>query len=187
MRTSKSLLGLLGFGAAVAGAAWFGSRYNPRDLRTRIWYQGLNKPTFNPPNYVFPIVWSSLYALIAFSGWRVWQGKDSPERSRALRLWASQLAANAEWSKLFFESAHPAEWRWGCCGRWRVRRSLRRLRWNGSTTMSCAARVREIRFQPGFQVAVLWRSHRSRVALASSVIYFGSLSARNRVITRVSR
>ncbi len=106
MRKS-SLFALLGFGAAVAGAGWLGSWYSPKDLRTRLWYKRLDKPGFNPPEYVFPIVWSALYTLIAFSGWRVWEEEDSPERSRALRLWVTQLATNAEWTKLFFGEHSP--------------------------------------------------------------------------------
>jgi benzodiazapine receptor len=104
---TKSLLALAGFGAAVAGAAWFGSRYSPKDARTRLWYSRLEKPNYNPPNYVLPIAWGTLYTLMAISGWRVWQEKDSPERSKALRLWAAQLASNAEWTKLFFGEHRP--------------------------------------------------------------------------------
>lgn len=107
MARQYSRLALFGFGAAVAVAGWFGARYSPRDPRTRLWYRRLDKPPYDPPNYVFPIVWTALYSLIAISGWRVWQQKDSPERSRALRLWASQLATNAEWTRLFFGQHRP--------------------------------------------------------------------------------
>jgi len=107
MQKRQSTLALLGFGAAVAGAAWYASRYNPKDPDTRRWYRSLDKPSYNPPQYVFPIVWTSLYALIAYSGWRTWQAERSPERSQALRLWVSQLAANADWTKLFFGKRSP--------------------------------------------------------------------------------
>lgn len=107
MRQSNRWLALVGFGAAVAGAAWYGARYSPRDLRTRLWYKRLNKPSFNPPDSVFPIVWTILYTLIAVSGWRVWQQRDSPEKSAALRLWVSQLISNAEWTRLFFGKHLP--------------------------------------------------------------------------------
>ncbi len=106
---TKSWLALAGFGAAVAGAAWFGSRYTPRDPRTKLWYERLDKPSYNPPQYVFPIVWSSLYTLIAISGWRVWREEGSNERSHALALWAGQLASNAEWTKLFFGEHRPTK------------------------------------------------------------------------------
>ncbi len=104
---TTSLRALAGFGAAVAGAAWFGSRYSPKDPRTRLWYSRLKKPRYHPPDYVFPVVWSSLYTLMAISGWRVWQQEGSPERSKALKLWAAQLASNAEWTRLFFGEHRP--------------------------------------------------------------------------------
>ena len=107
MRRSNGSLALLGFTAAVAGAAWFGSRYSPRDLRTRLWYQRLEKPWFNPPHEVFPVVWTALYTLMIVSGYRVWQQKDSPERTSALRLWVSQLITNSQWTRLFFGKHLP--------------------------------------------------------------------------------
>lgn len=109
MKNSRSWLGLLGFGAAVAAAGFVGSRYSPRDVRTKLWYSRLDKPSWNPPNFVFPIVWTALYALIAVSGWRIWEGRPSPERTRALRLWATQLATNAEWTRLFFGLHRPKQ------------------------------------------------------------------------------
>ena len=106
-RTSKaSLLALAGFGLATAGAAWYASRYS-RGNRDG-WYPNLNKPNFSPPEKAFPMVWTGLYALIAYSGWRVWSAAPSYERNRALRLWISQLAANAQWSKVFFAQRRPA-------------------------------------------------------------------------------
>ncbi len=96
MKKSPSWLGLVGFGAVVAAAGLVGARYSPRDWRTKLWYKRLDKPSWNPPEFVFPVVWTALYSLIAISGWRTWQGAASPARTRALRLWATQLATNAE-------------------------------------------------------------------------------------------
>lgn len=107
MKRSHSRLALFGFGAAVAAAGWFGARYSPRGARTRLWYKRLDKPSYVPPNFVFPIIWTALYGLIALSGFRVWQQKSSPARSRALRLWAAQLATNSEWTRLFFGQHRP--------------------------------------------------------------------------------
>jgi benzodiazapine receptor len=92
---------LAGFGAVTAGAAWYGSHFSGRGSRDS-WYRRLDKPDFTPPDEVFPVVWTALYALIAWSGWRVWNAAPSRDRSAALRLWLSQLAANAKWSRLFF-------------------------------------------------------------------------------------
>ena len=107
MRKSKSLYALLGFGATVAAAGWFGARHSPRQRRAKLWYERLKKPAYNPPNYVFPIVWTALYSLIAVSGWRIWEAGASPERTRALTLWASQLTANAAWTEIFFGEHQP--------------------------------------------------------------------------------
>ena len=104
-RTS-SLLALAGFGLAAAGAALYGARYSRNGNRDR-WYGDLEKPGFTPPDAVFPVVWTTLYALMAWSGWRVWCAAPSRERSKALRLWMSQLAAHAQWSKPFFGENRP--------------------------------------------------------------------------------
>lgn len=62
------------------------------------WYAGLNKPSFNPPDWVFGPVWTALYVLIAIAGWRVWLRRDRT----AMTLWWSQLALNFAWSPVFF-------------------------------------------------------------------------------------
>jgi benzodiazapine receptor len=102
-----SMLALAGFGLATAATAWYGSRYRPSKEESRAWYENLDKPSFTPPRAVFPIVWTGLYGLMAWSGWRIWNAEPSPERSRALRLWVAQLATNAKWSKLFFGKHRP--------------------------------------------------------------------------------
>ncbi|MGE0232119.1 MAG: TspO/MBR family protein [Flavobacteriaceae bacterium] len=66
------------------------------------WYQGLAKPSFNPPAWVFAPVWTLLYILIAIAGWRVFQRAPS---STAMKLWYAQIALNFLWSPVFF-SAH---------------------------------------------------------------------------------
>ena len=109
MKNSRPWLSLLGFGAAVAAAGFVGARYSPRDARTKLWYSRLDKPSWNPLDFVFPIVWTALYSLIAVSGWRTWQQRSSPERTRALRLWVAQLATNAEWTRLFFGQHRPGQ------------------------------------------------------------------------------
>ena len=103
---SRSLIALAGFGLLTAGAAWYGSRYSRNGNRDD-WYRSLDKPRFTPPDKVFPVVWTTLYALIAWSGWRIWSAAPSQSRNAALRLWISQLAANAKWSELFFGQRRP--------------------------------------------------------------------------------
>jgi tryptophan-rich sensory protein len=69
------------------------------------WYAALNKPSFNPPNWVFAPVWSTLYVLIAVAGWRAWQ-RDW--RSRLMAIWVAQLALNFIWTPVFFGLHAPA-------------------------------------------------------------------------------
>jgi tryptophan-rich sensory protein len=93
------------FGAAVTAAALAGGAATRRSARSR-WYAALRKPPGQPPPAVFGPVWTALYAAMATSGYRVWR-TSSPGRSRALRLWAAQLALNAAWSPLFFGARRP--------------------------------------------------------------------------------
>lgn len=67
------------------------------------WYAGLVKPSFTPPDAAFPIVWTTLYVLMAVALWRLWQlHSPSADRHRAVRLYFVQLALNALWSPVFF-------------------------------------------------------------------------------------
>ncbi|MGI9373312.1 MAG: TspO/MBR family protein [Hyphomicrobiales bacterium] len=68
------------------------------------WYAALQKPPFNPPNWLFGPVWTVLYVIIAFVGWRVWQRRDAP----LLRwLWIVQMGLNFLWSPVFFAAQNP--------------------------------------------------------------------------------
>ena len=67
------------------------------------------KPAFTPPNWVFPVAWPLLYALMAVSLWRLWDRAPSGrERDVAIRLFLLQLALNFIWSPVFF--AFHAVW-----------------------------------------------------------------------------
>ncbi|MDC0033058.1 tryptophan-rich sensory protein [Alphaproteobacteria bacterium] len=66
------------------------------------WYQTLVRPSFNPPDWIFGPVWTALYILMAFAGWRVWKSDQAPGRGRALMLFGIQLAFNLIWSQIFF-------------------------------------------------------------------------------------
>jgi tryptophan-rich sensory protein len=103
----KSLLALAVFAGAAVAAGLYGARYSPKNPQTRIWYSRLQKPSYTPPAFIFPIVWTILYSMIAVSGWRVWSAQPSWRRRKALRLWAEQLIANAKWTKLFFGQHRP--------------------------------------------------------------------------------
>jgi len=66
------------------------------------WYPTLAKPSFNPPNWVFAPVWSTLYLMIALAGWRAWRRSGGAERRLALTAYGVQLGLNLSWSFVFF-------------------------------------------------------------------------------------
>jgi tryptophan-rich sensory protein len=66
------------------------------------WYNTLNRSPLTPPNYVFPIVWTILYAIIGFCGWLIWQASWFPQLNLVKSLYITQLLLNWSWSPLFF-------------------------------------------------------------------------------------
>lgn len=72
------------------------------------WYSALDKPSFNPPNWVFAPVWTTLYILMAYAAWRLLMlPARTPGRLTALALFYVQLALNALWSWMFFAMQSP--------------------------------------------------------------------------------
>jgi tryptophan-rich sensory protein len=72
------------------------------------WYAGLDKPAFNPPNWVFGPVWTTLYVLMAFAVWRVLRlRRKTSARRLGLTVFFVQLALNAAWSWMFFAAHSP--------------------------------------------------------------------------------
>ena len=63
------------------------------------WYASLEKPPFNPPNWIFGPVWFALYVCIAVAGWRI---ATREPRSLAMGLWVGQMLLNWLWSPAFF-------------------------------------------------------------------------------------
>lgn len=69
------------------------------------WFMSLEKPWFNPPNYLFAPVWTTLYVLMGISLYFVWRAGFHYLRKRALLIFGAQLLLNFAWSILFF-TAH---------------------------------------------------------------------------------
>lgn len=67
------------------------------------WYAGLNKPFFNPPNWLFGPVWTLLYILMGISLYLIWKLSSSEERTRAIWLFSIQFVLNFFWSIIFFK------------------------------------------------------------------------------------
>lgn len=103
--TRRSVIGLAGFALAVFAAASLGGYFTSASVGS--WYQQLNKPSFNPPGWVFGPVWTVLYILIAIAGWLVWNRHGFSGAPVALWLYFTQLALNAAWSFFFFYAQNP--------------------------------------------------------------------------------
>lgn len=84
---------------AVFLAASFGAGATGAMFPTGAWYKQLAKPSWTPPNWMFPVMWTSIYILIAFAGARV---AGLPGSGYALAFWAMQIAFNALWTPIFF-------------------------------------------------------------------------------------
>lgn len=97
---TRDIVGLIVFLAACLGVSAAGGAVTANSVGT--WYQTLQKPPFNPPDWVFAPVWTTLYVLMAIAAWRVWRRQGLGGASRALALFALQLALNFAWSVLFF-------------------------------------------------------------------------------------
>lgn len=67
------------------------------------WYQFLNKPFFNPPNWIFGPVWTILYGLMGTAAYLAWRLKSkSPSLKHFKQLYCLQLVLNTTWSLVFF-------------------------------------------------------------------------------------
>ncbi len=93
---SPDIISFAAFVGLVIAAAAFGGQWGARP-----WYNALSKPSWTPPNWLFPVAWSLLYLMVAVAGWLIWE-TPHPSRSPLLTLWAVQLLLNAAWSYIFF-------------------------------------------------------------------------------------
>jgi tryptophan-rich sensory protein len=68
------------------------------------WYPTLVKPSFNPPNWIFAPVWTSLYVMMGVAAGFIWNQITTQKVAvtKALQIFAIQLVLNALWSYLFF-------------------------------------------------------------------------------------
>ena len=87
-------ISLLVFALLVVLASQVGASYMPGP-----WYAALAKPTWTPPNWVFPVVWTTLYVLIALAGWYAWRAEGF---GIPIVLWGVQLVLNGLWTYLMF-------------------------------------------------------------------------------------
>lgn len=96
------LLGLLVLCLAVGG---LGGAITATSLDS--WYQDLNKPVITPPDWVFGVVWPTLFVLIAVAAWLAWRRAASGAIAFAGGAFAMQLVLNTGWTGLFFGARSP--------------------------------------------------------------------------------
>lgn len=68
----------------------------------RLYSQTATQPPLAPPMWLFPVVWSILYALMGIGAARIWLSEDSAARKQGLNLFVAQLVVNFFWSLIFF-------------------------------------------------------------------------------------
>lgn len=79
---------------ACGGAGITGGLFPPGE-----WYDTLRKPSWTPPNWLFPVAWTTLYLFMAAAGARV---AIKPDNGMAMALWSLQIAFNGLWTPVFF-------------------------------------------------------------------------------------
>ena len=95
---------------ACFGAGATGGLFPPGD-----WYDQLKKPVWTPPNWVFPVTWTTLYLCMSLAGARVAMIDGS---GLALALWSLQIALNALWTPAFFGLKRIRLGMWVLIGLW---------------------------------------------------------------------
>ncbi|MFE1381860.1 TspO/MBR family protein [Streptomyces sp. NPDC058740] len=71
------------------------------------WYRGLSKPGWQPPSWAFGVVWTPMYASIAFAAGHALGRTRGRERVRTAALFGINLTLNAGWTWLFFRQRSP--------------------------------------------------------------------------------
>ena len=84
---------LVTFGASVIGSLATINYKEP-------WYSLLNKPTFNPPDWVFGPVWTTLYLMMTLAIWLFWHSNN--RNKNTVYVYLIHLVFNTTWSVVFF-------------------------------------------------------------------------------------
>lgn len=85
-------------------AAFIGSYATFSEIST--WYATLEKPVFNPPNWIFGPVWTVLYTLMAIAFYLTWTKKKKSTK-KGIKYFLAQLGLNSLWSIAFFGLHNP--------------------------------------------------------------------------------
>lgn len=97
--TGKSIVGAI---LSVAAVALIGSYFSSMN---RDWYEALNKPSWQPPNWAFPIAWNTIFLLSIVSIILIWNARPGSRRTNAaIGLFIINGILNVTWSAIFFGS-----------------------------------------------------------------------------------
>ncbi|MFH1066003.1 MAG: TspO/MBR family protein [Nanoarchaeota archaeon] len=87
-------------------AGWIGSIFTTPSVNG--WYDTISKPLFNPPNWIFGPVWTSLFILMGISLYLVIKNGINAKNRMAVYSFGIQLLLNVAWSFIFFGMHSPA-------------------------------------------------------------------------------
>ena len=87
------LFGLITYSALVIGGLVTVGFKEP-------WYSLINKPTFNPPSWVFAPVWTTLYLMMTIAIWLFWHSRN--KHMNTIYIYFIHIVFNATWSIVFF-------------------------------------------------------------------------------------
>ena len=87
------LFGLITYSASVIGGLVTVGFKEP-------WYSLINKPTFNPPSWVFAPIWTTLYLMMTIAIWLFWHSRNRDMNT--IYIYFIHIVFNATWSIVFF-------------------------------------------------------------------------------------
>ena len=94
--------------AATVGLGLLGGIFTAPEIQT--WYVHLQKPSWNPPNWLFAPVWTILYCMMGIALYLVWKADAVIDTKRwAIIIFIVQFALNFLWSYIFFRE-HQMGW-----------------------------------------------------------------------------
>ena len=107
MTQAARWIGLAFFVLLCLGAGGLGAIATTPEIDA--WYKTIEKPSFNPPDWIFGPVWTTLYVLMGIAAWLVWKRAGLKAAALPLGLFALQLLLNTAWSWIFF-NMHLIGW-----------------------------------------------------------------------------
>jgi len=103
-------LAVAAFAGLTFAAASSGAVFGPGP-----WYFSLTKPWWTPPPWVFPVVWTILYIMIAAAGYLVWREQGL---GVLVAAWLVQLGFNGAWSWIMFGQKNISLALWDAGAMW---------------------------------------------------------------------